>query len=193
MVVKARLADIERFVTLDEFELMPEFNAGNELIDGRIVKKPMPGEEHGRIADELLIAIRLFGMQMRFGRAYREITVRVPSDERNGRIPDLCYVVASRRPAGTKRSLEVVPDLVVEVWSPSDIAGKVALASTREKMLYWPNNGVKIIWCINPAAKQVEILYAGQKVPGKVLNINDTLDGEDIIPGFTLPIARLFE
>ena len=182
-----------RPITIDEFEQMAEFSNGRyELIDGRPVEKSMPGDEHSRIADDLLFAIRDFDRNWKLGRAWREVTVRVRSDERNGREPDLSYVVASRVPPKSKGSLDVVPDLVVEVWSPSDVAGQVNLKSTREKMLYWPDNGVKITWCINPAAQEVEILYAGQKTPAKVLSLMDTLEGEDVIPGFKLEVARLF-
>ncbi len=194
MVTQARPIDMadQGLITIDEFERMPEFSGGYELVDGRVVKKPMPGDEHGRIADDLMFAIRNFDKNLRLGRAWRETTVRVRPDERNGRIPDLFYVVASRVPAKSKGSLEVVPDLVVEVWSPSDVDGNVVLNSTRAKMLYWPDSGVKITWCINPKAQNVEILYAGEKTPRKVAGINDMLDGEDVIPGFKIPVADLF-
>jgi Uma2 family endonuclease len=49
-MVKTALAAAEKLYTADEFEQMPEFNQNYELLDGRIVQKPMPTEEHSWIA-----------------------------------------------------------------------------------------------------------------------------------------------
>jgi Uma2 family endonuclease len=181
-------------LTFDQFEQLPEFGAGYELVDGRLVQKPMPGEEHGRIADDLYFALRMFDKNWQLGRAWREITVKVRSDERNGRTPDLCYVLASRQPPKTQNALEVVPDLVVEVWSPSDIVNEEARNSTRLKMRYWPDNGVRLTWCVDPARREVEVLHAAPTKQDFVqeLSTDDELDGEDIIPGFRLKLSELF-
>jgi Uma2 family endonuclease len=181
-------------LTIDEFEQLPEFGEGGyELVDGRLVKKPMPGEEHGRIADDLYFALRLFDKNWLLGRAWREITVKVHADERNGRTPDLCYVVASRQPPKSQSALEVVPDLVVEVWSPSDVAGEEARNSTQLKMRYWPDNGVRLTWCVDPARREVVVLHSDPSKQDFIQELGDELDGEDVIPGFRLAVDELFQ
>jgi Uma2 family endonuclease len=180
--------------TFQEFERMPEFNQNYELVEGRLVAKAMPSDRHSRIADELLIALRFFDRQLKLGRAWRELTIKIPGDDGNGRVPDLTYVVASRIPPVSDGALAVVPDLVVEVWSPSDTNGKSALESTRKKMLYWPQHGVKITWCINPAVHEVEVLYGiDQAKSNVVLALGDELTGEEVLPGFKLAVAELFQ
>ncbi len=186
MIVKTRPIDIE------QFEQMPEFDGPYELIDGSVVEK-MAGDQHGRIGHRLELAIGKFDPDEKLGMTWHDTTVKVAGDDGNGRKLDLLFIVASRVPSESTGSLTVMPDLVVEVWSPSDTDGPVSLKSTRIKMQYWPSNGAKITWCINPVAKEVEVYYAGQTVPAKVWVLSDELDGEDVIPGFKLPIARLFE
>jgi len=185
MIVKTRPIDIE------QFEQMPEFDGPYELIDGSVVEK-MAGDQHSRIARRLEKAIMVFDPNDKWGLTWRDATVKVVGDDGNGRKPDLAYIIASRVPAESPGSLTVMPDLVVEVWSFSDTDGPVSLKSTRIKMLYWPSNGAKITWCINPVAQEVEVYYAGQNAPAKVLTLNAELDGEEVIPGFKLPIASLF-
>jgi len=190
MVVEAR--PVEQLLTLAQFEQMSEYYDGPfELIDGSIVEI-MSGDNHGRIARRLEHAIWEFDPKDQIGLTWRDTTIKVAGDDGNGRKPDIAYITANRVPPGSDTSLSVIPDLVVEVWSPSDVDGKAALKSTLLKMRYWPHNGVRITWCINPAAKEVEISYAGNETPAKVLGLNDDLDGEDVIPGFKMKVAALF-
>ena len=51
------------------------------------------------------------------------------------------------------------------------------------------DNGVKLGWLINPEAKQVEIYRHSKDV--EVLDLSQTLSGEDILPGFTLDLATI--
>lgn len=188
-VARARLAT-ER-ITMAEFEQMPQFGQNYELIDGGLVEKEMPGEEHSDIADFLLKAIWRLDPDEKLGKAWREVSVAFPGD--NTRQPDLCFVTATRRQPKTKGALRVMPDFVVEVWSPGDVASKSVLESTRQKMLIYPTNGVKITWCINPKAQEVEVLYADKNKPDMVYELSDVLSGEDVLPGLQIKVAELFQ
>ena len=158
------------------------------------MKKPCLAIDIAELQTKFLIALRFFDRQLKLGRAWRELTIKIPGDDGNGRVPDLAYVVASRVPPVSDVALSVVPDLVVEVWSPADTDGKSALESTRKKMLYWPQHGVKITWCINPAAHEVEVLYAADQAKSDlVLELADELDGEEVLPGFKLAVSELFQ
>ena len=190
---KARAVEAEKLYTISDFEKMPEFSENYELIDGRIAEKAMPGDRHGRIARLIEKQIILLDPQDKLGMTWRDTTIKIAGDEGNGRTPDMAYVNASRVPPISDGSLAVVPDLVVEVWSPSDNESKSALESTWKKREYWREHGVKITWCINPKAKEVEVLYTDPNKADVVLELGDTLDGEDVIPGFKMPVAALFE
>ena len=194
MVTQARPIDA-KYVTIGEFEQMSEFNGPYELINGVIVKK-MAGDNHDRIARKIDRAIEKLDPDDNLGRTWRTGTFKLASgtdDARdNGRMPDLAYIIADRVPPLSDESMTVAPDLVVEVWSPGDVNALVNLRSTRNKMEYWPEHGVKITWCVNPAAKEVEVLYSDNSKPAMIYEIGDTLDGEDVIPGFKMAVADLF-
>jgi Uma2 family endonuclease len=50
MALRANPSKVEKTYTPEEFENMPEFQENYELVNGRLVKKPMAGDDHGRIA-----------------------------------------------------------------------------------------------------------------------------------------------
>jgi Uma2 family endonuclease len=51
--------------------------------------------------------------------------------------------------------------------------------------------GTRLVWVIWPRYRRVEVWHSGDEAPSS-LGIDDTLDGEDVVPGFTYPLARLF-
>jgi Uma2 family endonuclease len=69
--------------------------------------------------------------------------------------------------------------------SPSDI-----FKNTQQKMAEYRDNGVKLVWLINPEAKQVEIYR--HKVEPEILNSPGTLSGEDILPNFILDLTNIW-
>jgi Uma2 family endonuclease len=80
---------------------------------------------------------------------------------------------------------ELVPDFIIELRSKSD-----SLTTLRKKMEEYQANGVRLGWLINPQQQQVEIYRLGQ--PAEVLQAPHSLDGEDILPGFTLDLSSIF-
>ncbi len=107
-------------------------------------------------------------------------------------IPDLGYIVASRLPATTQKALNSVPDLVVEIHSPTDLRSTPERLTARPKIKDWQEVGVQIIWAIDPARKIVEVYHPTQPGPFMELGLNDELDGEEVLPGFRLKVAELF-
>jgi Uma2 family endonuclease len=78
------------------------------------------------------------------------------------------------------------PDLVVEVISPND-----RYAEVDEKIAEWLAHGAKLVFEVNPRRKTVEVHRPGQ--PSRILGINDILDGEDVVPGWSLAVRDLFD
>ena len=107
-------------------------------------------------------------------------------------VPDLGYIVASRLPAITKKALNCVPDLVVEIHSPTDLRSSPERAAAQRKIKDWQEVGVRIIWAIDPARKIVQVYYPTQPEAVMDLGLDDELDGEAVIPGFKLKLAELF-
>jgi len=84
--------------------------------------------------------------------------------------------------------LTTPPDLVVEVLSPGNTATEMAI-----KLREYAKAGVQLVWYVDPDRKEVDV-YPKARVKAKVtLGVGDTLDGGTVLPGFTLPVAKLFE
>ncbi len=101
------------------------------------------------------------------------------------------FVQASRvppraSPAYAKAFLGA-PDLAVEVASPTQYHP----AMDAKARLYL-GAGTRLVWVIWPRYQQVDVWHPGATARTKTLGIDDTLDGEDVVPGFTLPVATLF-
>jgi Uma2 family endonuclease len=104
--------------------------------------------------------------------------------------PDVAFVRADRLPSRTSpeyaKALRLAPDLAVEVVSPSqsrrDLAAKARL---------FLSFGTRLVWVVLPKQRQVDVFRLGSDKP-TALGIDDMLDGEDIVPSFSYPVAALF-
>ena len=105
------------------------------------------------------------------------------------RAPDASWVKRDRRDALTdeerKGFAPLCPDFVVELRSETD-----ALATLRDKMHEYIENGARLGWLIDPQNRLVEIYRSGQAV--EIVENPSQLSGEDILPGFTLDLKRVW-
>ncbi len=183
--------DKESFYTVEEFEQLPEFGERYDLVEGKLVKRPMPGGEHGYIADLIRDAIKLYDPQKKFGYSLQEVSVRL--GPRSAPTPDISYWKAERKVKPIKEAMPM-PDLAIEIHSPGDTVSPSALQSAMLKVHRLVSAGVPIVWAVNSALKTVEIYHAGQPDhPAFTLSSDDELDGEDVIPGFKLKVDELFD
>jgi Uma2 family endonuclease len=190
MALRANVPKIEKTYTVEEFENSPEFQENYELVNGKLVKRPLIGDQHGRIARRLNNKIFLHDPDEKLGLLWFNTNFDVGT----GWVPcpDLGFIVAERVPAEGDKSVKVVPDLVVEIHLPSDLRSKATRLATAKKIKDWQDVGVQIVWAINPPQRQVEVYHQGQDAPVQVLTENDILDGEEIIPNFKMPVKDLF-
>ena len=104
------------------------------------------------------------------------------------RAPDIAFIAWGRIPGGrlSEKSLaEAIPDLAVEVLSPSNTKAEMA----RKRREYF-KAGVRLVWEVDPKARTVAVYEDPEQL--RVLNIAHTLDGGDVLPGFLLPLSDLF-
>lgn len=190
MALPAKTFNFEKIYTSEEFEALPEFDERFELIDGRLVEKPMPNSEHLLIVHIIQRAIDRFDPDEQLGMALPEASVKL--SPRNTPMPDLAFWIASRKPKRSKSATER-PDLAIEILSPHDVETKKRFREVQDKIRKYQIAGVKIIWVVNPQNKTVEVYHPDQIEPVQVLGIGEQLDGEKVIPNFTLPVAALFD
>jgi Uma2 family endonuclease len=104
----------------------------------------------------------------------------------NGRyIPDVTYVSYEKQPESCHEAYNPnVPDLVVEVVSPTDSERQLSI-----KISDYLTVGT-VVWVVRPDVKEVDIFAPGQAA--KSVDLTGKLDGGDILPGFVLAIKDIF-
>jgi Uma2 family endonuclease len=174
-----------RLYTADEFEALlqsPEFRDRRlELINGEIVEK-VTGEEHGVIAGNLFGHLWTFVRATGIGRVTMEVHHR--ADDTTVFVPDIAVRV-NVRDRISAQIVPALPDLAVEVKSPAN-----TLSELREKAHYYLTHGTRIVWLVLPAKRLVIVLTPTGE---DILDAADTLSGGDVLPGFTLPVAEIFQ
>jgi Uma2 family endonuclease len=92
-----------------------------------------------------------------------------------------------RLPIGVARRgyFRGAPDLAIEVISPNDLYDEVD-----EKVAEWLEHGTRMVIVVNPRRKRVAVHRPGRDV--RILGVEDILDGEDVVPGWTLAVRDLF-
>lgn len=174
----------------DEIRAMPDNeNRLLELIHGEITEK-MPSELHGVIA--LLIGAKLlsFVEAHKLGYVGVEVSHRPIIGQYNDRMPDVSFR-ATGQPLVTHGSVPGMPDLAVEIKSPRN-----SFESLREKAQFYLQNGSRMVWLVHPMQRQIELCVPSKEARAtmivRLLNVEDTLDGGDVLPGFSVKVSELF-
>jgi Uma2 family endonuclease len=160
-----------------------------ELINGELRRMSPAGAYHGDVALEISGHLYVFVKKKRLGKIFAAETGFILSRKPDTvRAPDVMFLAKSRVPKNgiPDGFLPIAPDLAVEVVSPDDRFSEVT-----EKANSYLRAGVKLVWVVEPRARQAFVFQNGKDVLH--LNANDALTGEDVLPGFTLPLAKLFE
>lgn len=181
-----------RLMTAADFALLPtDLPSGDvryELNDGVVVVMPPPSYPHGRCQLKVLSVLdTVADEQLGLGRAVAEVSVVLRRDPDRVVGPDATFVLCRSLPVRMtpERFLETVPELVAEIRSPSDRAGAV-----RAKVEEYFAAGVRMVWRLDPDARTVTIHRPGQ--PEEVFGPADILSCPELLPGFAVPVARLF-
>ena len=175
--------------TLEEFEdfiRKPENRDQYfELIHGAIVEKAMPTDEHSLIVNWLLFSLTGYSVIHGLRPPGPERRFKFPNDIQNARQPDVSQILDPNVPLVIQGPMEIIPDLIAEVMSPDD-----SIDEMREKAKFYIASGVRLVWLVFPRQKIVEVYRPEQ--PSEMLTAADMLEGYDVLPGFSLPIADLF-
>ena len=158
-----------------------EVNAAGDLLI-----LPMTGYRGNK--EESYMNHFLVGWELANGGSASSQTVRfrLPSGDIRG--PDAAWITQERfdtLPEDQRQTIvEGAPDFVVEIRYRTD-----ALRPLQNKMVLWIEGGARLGWLIDTRNRQVHIYRAGQPQP-QLLNDPETLDGEDVLPGFSFPVRQ---
>lgn len=181
-------------MTADELLRLPDDGCCWELVAGVPVRIPLMTFEQGAIAADMNCEIGGFVEAHGLGAVVAGGTGFIlsrPGESDTVLAPDGAFVRADRVP--TRGSPEwhayprLAPDLVAEVASPDQYRPEM----TAKAQVYL-DAGVRLVWIVWPAARTVGVWRPGSDAPAATLSVGDTLDGLDVLPGFSYPLAELF-
>lgn len=161
-----------------------------EVVDGRVVELEPMGAFESWLSNQLQDHLSAFVKSRSLGRAVHELLFSlIPVGQQ--RRPDVAFVSYSRWPKWRaipkrKHAWAVVPDLAVEVISPTNSMDAV-LVKIREYF----QAGVQQVWVVLPDEEQVYLYDSPTRI--RVLTRDDELTSESILPDYRLPLSELFE
>ena len=169
-------------ITAEEF-LENDFE-GYEYIKGELVPMAAAAIVHGEIGSNVHFLLASHVRKKKLGRLYIAETTFQLGD----RVvkPDIAFVSTERLSEDKLKGFSVAPDLAIEIVSPTDKHYDVT-----EKALAYLKAGTRLVWVIEPVAKTVMVYRS--ETDFTLFTCEDTLTGEDVVEGFTCPVAQLFE
>ena len=171
-------------MTLEEF-LATDVD-GYEYVKGELV--PMPGTSirHGEISVNIIRYLDLHVHRNQLGCLFTSET----SFKVGERVlkPDVAFLSTARLAEieDEDKGSPIPPDLAIEVISPSDILSRIV-----GKVFAYLDAGTRVVWIIEPISKTVTVYQSETDI--KILTCEDTLTGGEVVPGFSCPVAQLFE
>jgi Uma2 family endonuclease len=172
-----------------EFMALPDDGHRYELVNGVLVDMGNSGAKHGYICSTLMILLGGYVRLQKLGAMFDSSTA-FKMKSGNKRAPDISFVAKERLqeledlPDGF---LEGAPDLVVEILSPGNTTEEI-----HTKIVEYFENGARLVWVVHPNEHYV-LVYRSSKEPDHLLKSTDSLDGENVVSGFSLPVAELFQ
>lgn len=165
-----------------------------ELVEGRVVRMPPPGPEHGHLAWSIARPLGAFVEDHGLGAIYVgetgwDLTRR---GERKDTVlaSDVAVVRAARLPLPPPRRGQtyrpLAPDLVVEIASPTQYRPDLA-----DKARHWLERGVSLVWVFWPDRREVDVWAPGDAEP-RTLHEHDTLDAGNVVPSFRLALGQIW-
>lgn len=180
-IIQAPLTPEKASMTLDEFI---EYDIeGYEYVKGELVPKSPATRAHSRISVNVIRYLDRFVDENQLGEVHVEATFRVGE---RGLKPDMAFVSSTRLDGDENKGFPIPPDLAIEVISPSDVQSRVV-----EKAFVYLNAGTRLVWIFEPRSHTVTVYRSEEDIV--LLQYEDTLTGEDVVPGFTCPVSQLFE
>jgi len=179
----------QKILTDAEFMALNRDGHRYEIVNGELIDMGNRSAKHGYVAFILSAALFNCVSTRKLGAMFDSSTA-FKMKSGNKRSPDVSFMAKERLqglddlPDGF---LEGAPDLAVEILSPSNTVEEI-----HNKLVEYFDNGSRLVWVIHPKEQYV-LVYRSAQSPDRLLKSTDSLDGEDIVPDFTLAVAELFQ
>ncbi len=182
-------AVLTELMTAEEFAKRPDPGHPEELVRGRIVAMPLTDPRHGEVCAQAVYLVKRFLEDHDVGRAVSNdpgvVTERGPDTVRG---PDVAFFSYLRIPKGPmSRGYQAeVPELVIEVRSPSDRWNKV-----QAKAVEYLNAGVLAVVVLDPEPRMGHVY--SQDAPPRTLSAEQDLTLPGVLEGFAVRVGKFFD
>lgn len=157
-----------------------------ELINGEIVEKVVT-QAHAKLADIIIGELYIYLKQHPDIVAHMgpEARFSPEDDDANDRLPDVSLHLTDEA-AVMKGPVIGMPDLAVEIKSPDD-----TYIQLRDKAAFYLANGTQVVWLVYPEKRFAEVYRQNTDVQ-ILMEHDDALQADTLLPEFALPLAILF-
>ncbi|HEY7293508.1 MAG TPA: Uma2 family endonuclease [Dehalococcoidia bacterium] len=174
--------------TIEDLERLPSDGCNYELLDGELVELAPSNLWHDGIRANATVLLATHVRATGAGRVFSGdtgIVLRRGPDRL--RAPDVCFIAAERLPAGRipEKFSEIVPDLVVEVLSPSDGA-----AAVMQKTEEWLAAGARLVLLLDPGTQTVTA--AVTPAERRIYHAGETFACAPVLPDLAIAVDELF-
>ena len=182
-------------LTYEAWLALPETKQRYEIVDGVLIMPPAPTPDHQWIMSEIFLRLRNFVDDKGLGVVLpAPVDLLIQRQPLRTRQPDILYLsgertgIRGRAQLKGLQFLEIPPDLVAEVLSPSNTRRDI-----ESKLEDYRQIGVKECWLISPEAETIEVLRlsAGEAVTEAIFGVDDTLRSE-VLGDFILRPRDIF-
>ena len=177
----------DRRLTEDDLDELADDSYRHELTAGLLLREPPPGFRHGRVQLRLAELLAAFVRAEGLGEVVPDVGFVLAKNPDTVRQPDLAFVASSRLAMITDdaRRFPGPPDLAIEVLSPSDRPAEV-----HAKVADYLAAGTRAVWLLDPRTRSVTV-YRALLEPKRLESVC-VLDGEDVLPGFSILVGAMF-
>lgn len=179
-------AETRTWFTAEELWQMPDKDRRYELVKGELWEMAPVGIRHGDVASEVAWQLRTYTKQHGGGKVLVETGFCLECQPDTVRAPDVSFVASERLSSEDSDGFfRGAPDLAVEIVSPGDTDAQV-----QDRVLDYLTHGTRLVWVVRPHQRTVTVYRSDGTA--HLLRETDTLDGEDVVAGFTCPLVEIF-
>lgn len=182
------MATTPQLMTADDLLQMPDDGFLYELVRGELRRMSPASYRHGKIIINLTLSLGQHVRNHQLGDVYAaETGFKLTSDPDTVRAPDVAFVRRERAEAIGEMEgyFPGAPDLAIEVISPHDLYTEV-----EEKVIGFLDAGTGMVLAVNPRKHTITVYRALADI--SILTEDDTIDGEEVVPGWTLAVREVF-
>lgn len=176
-------------MTADELFRLPDSEERHELVDGELITVSPAFADHSALGVEITRLVANYVVDRDLGTVFgADSGFQLSRDPDTVLVPDVSFISKHRLPPREtwRRFLPLAPDLVFEILSSSNTSREMA-----EKTRRYFAAGSRMVVIVDPFALKAEARTPRVNKP-HILSIGDTLELDDIIPGFRIPMKTLF-